>query len=335
MQNSDTPKVSLLVPICNVERYLRECLDSAVAQTLKNIEIICINDGSTDSSPDIIREYMECDARVKMIDKANSGYGDSMNRGLEMARGEYVGILESDDFMFEDSLQKLVAKADAEHADVVKGDFYLYWSTPSERRELFGIIDEHMTGAAYRPADRPGFNFKVWASAERAAFIADPILCYRQDNEKSSVNSPNKVFCVCDEYSEMQRFLDERPELKARLQGILMRMKVDTYRWNDERLVDELREQFWEKASPELKADWDAGRFDLSLFDPRGETDLRLMVKSPRAYIDSRFDFKKPGKLNTFKHYFKIGGLPLVWRVLTYQRAYGDNPHPDDVPAAQ
>ena len=94
MQNSDTPKVSLLVPICNVERYLRECLDSAVAQTLKDIEIICINDGSTDSSPDIIREYMECDPRVKMIDKANSGYGDSMNRGLEMARGEYVGILE-------------------------------------------------------------------------------------------------------------------------------------------------------------------------------------------------------------------------------------------------
>lgn len=102
MQNSDTPKVSLLVPICNVERYLRECLDSAVAQTLKDIEIICINDGSTDSSPDIIREYMERDPRVKMIDKANSGYGDSMNRGLEMACGEYVGILESDDFMFED-----------------------------------------------------------------------------------------------------------------------------------------------------------------------------------------------------------------------------------------
>ena len=370
--SSGSPVLSLLIPIYNVERYLRECLDSAVAQTLNDIEIICINDGSTDSSPDIIREYMERDARVKMIDKANSGYGDSMNRGLEMAHGEYVGILESDDFMFEDSLQKLVAKADAEHADVVKGDFYLYWSAPSERRELFGIIDEHMTGAAYRPVDRPGifyrkpsiwsaiyrrtflndnqirflptpgasyqdagFNFKVWACAERAAFIADPILCYRQDNEKSSVNSPNKVFCVCDEYAEMQRFLDERPELKARLQGILMRMKVDTYRWNDDRLVDELREQFWEKASPELKADWDAGRFDLSLFDPRGETDLRLMVKSPRAYIDSRFDFKKPGKLNTFKHYFKIGGLPLVWRVLTYQRAYGDNPHPDDVPAAQ
>ena len=92
MQNSDTPKVSLLVPICNVERYLRECLDSAVTQSLKDIEIVCINDGSTDSSPDIIREYMARDERVKMIDKANSGYGDSMNRGLEMARGEYVAF---------------------------------------------------------------------------------------------------------------------------------------------------------------------------------------------------------------------------------------------------
>ena len=99
------PVLSLLVPIYNVERYLRECLDSAVAQTLEDIEIICINDGSTDNSPAIICEYMQRDARVKMIDKANSGYGDSMNRGLEMARGKYVGILESDDFMVPDALE--------------------------------------------------------------------------------------------------------------------------------------------------------------------------------------------------------------------------------------
>ena len=94
-----------LVPIYNVERYLQRCLDSAAAQTLENIEIICINDGSTDLSPAIIREYMERDARFVMIDKANSGYGDSMNRGLDQARGEYVGILESDDFMAPDALR--------------------------------------------------------------------------------------------------------------------------------------------------------------------------------------------------------------------------------------
>ena len=285
MQNSDTPKVSLLVPICNVERYLRECLDSAVAQTLEDIEIICINDGSTDSSADIIREYMERDGRVKMIDKANSGYGDSMNRGLEMARGEYVGILESDDFMFENSLQKLVAKADAEHADVVKGDFYLYWSTPSERRELFGIIDEHMTDAAYRPVDRPGifyrkpsiwsaiyrreflndnqirflptpgasyqdagFNFKVWACAERAALLRTPFCAIARITRRAPLIRPTRCFAYATNMPRCSAFLDERPELKAQLQGILMRMKVDTYRWNDERLVDELREQFLEES---------------------------------------------------------------------------------------
>ena len=96
---------SLLIPIFNVQRYLRECLDSAQTQTLKDIEIVCINDGSTDNSPAIIREYMERDRRVKMIDKANSGYGDSMNHGLEMARGKYAGILESDDFMAPDALE--------------------------------------------------------------------------------------------------------------------------------------------------------------------------------------------------------------------------------------
>ncbi|MFR7749743.1 MAG: hypothetical protein ACLU1W_02740 [Collinsella sp.] len=123
--------------------------------------------------------------------------------------------------------------------------------------------------------------------------LPDPILCYRQDNEKSSVNSPNKVFCVCDEYAGDATFLDERPELKVQLQGILMRMKVDTYRWNDERLVDELREQFWEKASARAQGRLDAGRFDLSLFDPRGETDLRLMVRSRPVLISiPRFDFK-------------------------------------------
>ena len=79
------PTVSLLVPIYNVERYLRECLDSARAQTLDDIEVICINDGSTDGSRAIIQEYLDADPRFRVIDKANSGYGASMNMGLEAA----------------------------------------------------------------------------------------------------------------------------------------------------------------------------------------------------------------------------------------------------------
>ena len=109
------PKISILVPIYNVEKYLRECLDSILNQTLKDIEIICINDGSTDSSLEILNEYSSKDSRVKIINKANSGYGASMNKGLEAASGEYIGIVESDDFikttMFED-LYNIAEKKD-------------------------------------------------------------------------------------------------------------------------------------------------------------------------------------------------------------------------------
>ena len=147
---SGSPVLSLLIPIYNVQRYLRECLDSALAQTLKDIEIICINDGSTDNSPAIIREYMDRDGRVKMIDKSNSGYGDSMNHGLEMARGKYVGILESDDFIAPDALENLVSAADSNNADFAKANFDFYWSKPEERRSLHEMFRPRDCGAIRR-----------------------------------------------------------------------------------------------------------------------------------------------------------------------------------------
>lgn len=135
-QISDTPLISLLVPICNVERYLRECLDSARDQTLADIEIICINDGSTDSSLEIINEYAAADSRFVVIDKPNSGYGDSMNKGLSIARGEYIGILESDDYFELDALETMYDAAKSVDAEVVKADFYLFWSTPDVRKTV-------------------------------------------------------------------------------------------------------------------------------------------------------------------------------------------------------
>lgn len=93
-----TPKVSILVPVYNVERFLPQCLDALCGQTLRDIEIICINDGATDGSPVILHDYAARDQRVRVIDKANSGYGASLNMGLSQAAGEYVGIVEPDRF---------------------------------------------------------------------------------------------------------------------------------------------------------------------------------------------------------------------------------------------
>ena len=81
-------KVSIIVPTYNVEQYLEECLDSIVGQTLRDLEIICVNDGSTDGSLDILKKYAKADERIFIIDKQNAGYGCAMNDGLDRATGE-------------------------------------------------------------------------------------------------------------------------------------------------------------------------------------------------------------------------------------------------------
>ena len=88
------PKVSVIVPVYNVEPYLRACMDSIVRQTLKDIEIICINDGSTDGSLAILKEFAELDKRITIVDKENGGYGMAMNIGLDRATGEYIQFLD-------------------------------------------------------------------------------------------------------------------------------------------------------------------------------------------------------------------------------------------------
>ena len=104
--------VSVVIPVFNVEGYLRRCVGSVLTQSYDNLQVILVDDGSTDSSLRIMEEFAARDGRIRIIAKANSGYGDSMNQGLAAARGEYVGILEPDDIMHPKALEKLVAAAE-------------------------------------------------------------------------------------------------------------------------------------------------------------------------------------------------------------------------------
>lgn len=116
------PKVSVIVPIYNVEPYLKECLDSIVNQSLKEIEIICVNDGSKDNSLAIMQEYANNDSRVKIISKDNSGYGHTMNVGLDAATGKYIGIVEPDDYIKLDMYETLYNLAEKHQVDLIKAD---------------------------------------------------------------------------------------------------------------------------------------------------------------------------------------------------------------------
>lgn len=100
------PKVSVIIPVYNVQDYLRQCMESVVNQTLRDIEIICVDDQSTDNSLDILNEYAGRDPRIIVITQKNAGAGAARNNGLKLARGEYLSFLDSDDFFELDMLEK-------------------------------------------------------------------------------------------------------------------------------------------------------------------------------------------------------------------------------------
>lgn len=129
------PKVSIIIPVYNVEKYLRECLDSVVNQTLTDIEIICINDGSTDNSLKILEEYASQDNRIKIINQENQGAGAARNKGLEIAEGEYISFLDSDDFFDLRMLEKLYDKATETNADITVCEFYNFNEDTKETTE--------------------------------------------------------------------------------------------------------------------------------------------------------------------------------------------------------
>ena len=132
---SYTPKVSVIIPVYNVEKYLRECLDSVVNQTLREIEIICVDDGSTDSSLDILKEYASKDNRITVIAQQNLHAGVARNAGLAVARGEYLSFLDSDDFFELNMLEKLVDNITAFNSDIALCKCSLYKEDTKEISE--------------------------------------------------------------------------------------------------------------------------------------------------------------------------------------------------------
>lgn len=280
-------KVSILVPICNVEKYLAQCLHSLVYQTLSDIEIICINDGSKDNSLTIINEFASKDERIVIIDKPNSGYGDSMNKGLEIAKGEYIGIVESDDFVESNMFEELYRLAKENDADVVKSNFNFYWSNPEKIVKRNNISDEYNSkdnennreklfwgmpaiwsaiykksflneknikflptpGASYQDTS---FNFKVACVAKRIVLTPVAYLYYRQDNSNSSVKNASieKVYCLHKEWDEAQRYLDEKKIDKY--MNYYQTLKFNGYMWNYSRISTEDQKLYFEELKKEF-----------------------------------------------------------------------------------
>ncbi len=114
-------KVSVIVPVFNTEKYLEKCLNSLINQTLQDIEIICVNDGSTDKSADIIKKFVNKDSRFKLINQENKKQGAARNAGMKIAKGEYIGFVDSDDWVDLEYYEKLYNAAKRHNFDIALG----------------------------------------------------------------------------------------------------------------------------------------------------------------------------------------------------------------------
>lgn len=312
------PKVSVLVPIYNVEKYLRQCLDSLINQTLEDIEIICINDGSTDSSPEIISEYQAKDNRVKVINKANSGYGASMNMGVDAATGEYIGIVESDDYAENTMFEKLYNQAKANDLDILKSDFIKYWGdtnqcvkagiidkdwcdkafTTDEYKEVLNIIPSiwsaiyrkefiqtynirfsETAGASYQDT---GWHYKTMLVAKRIMLTNEAYLYYRQDNPNSSVKSTAKAYAVCKEFESIVDFMKSTGRNKN-LEYVYSIM-FKAFRHNLLRLDSALAEEYIEYYSKTFKQIYDTENLGDLFFSRCKKKELLTLINAPEKY---------------------------------------------------
>ena len=139
-----TDKISIIVPVYNVEKYLKECIESILSQTYKNIEIILIDDGSTDNSGKICDEYLKKDSRVKVIHKENGGLSDARNTGIEIASGKYIGFVDSDDYIAKDMYDFLYQNIKRENAEISGCNRFLVYENKIEiygKKECYEVMD--------------------------------------------------------------------------------------------------------------------------------------------------------------------------------------------------
>lgn len=168
-------KVSIVIPVYNVEKYLKQCLDSVLNQTLKELEVICVDDGSTDGSLDILEQYSKKDKRLKIIAGTHTGPGAARNKGIEIAKGEYIGFVDSDDFVDETMFEKLYKKANSINADIVICNLDLYY-VDTGYRKIYRDVDfyhELEMKNGFKPEEYPKIvrSIAVWDRIYKLDFI--------------------------------------------------------------------------------------------------------------------------------------------------------------------
>ncbi len=184
--------VSIIIPVYNVEKYLRQCLDSVVNQTFEDIEIICINDCSADNSLQIIKEYRQKDKRIVLIDlKRNMGQGEARNEAIKIAKGKYITFIDSDDWVGKDYVKVLYDEIEKSGFDVVSSCFYMFDNMTQEQKpyKFSKICYENSFNSIGQKQKllTNKFIWSAWAKIYKRKFITDNNICFRMDKMEDNL----------------------------------------------------------------------------------------------------------------------------------------------------
>ncbi len=322
--------VTVIVPVYNVQHYLQKCLDSICEQTYKNIEILCIDDGSTDESGRILNQYKQKDKRITVIHKANAGYGHTMNMGIDHARGKYMQIVESDDYIKPDMIEKVVKAAEQFQLEIVKSDFWRFFQEDNleynsictnnshynrilSARNDMTIFDDNMyiytgtyrmdfirknrirfhesPGASYQDN---GFWFQTLALAEKIMFLDRAFYCIRRDNPNSSYYSTDKIYAMGREFDYIKKFILERLNGEKKYLYIHNKYRMIGYYFTAQRLDPRYGDEFHRFVYEEIKREYDEQNIEESMVSSFFLNMLELIMNDDDSWFyTARYNMPK------------------------------------------
>lgn len=313
-------KITVIVTVHNAEKYLEECLDSVVSQTFSNIEILCMDGGSTDSSPQILSRYAARDARIHVINNSNTSYGHKVNEGIRRACGKYISVLESDDMYQLDMLERLFRIAEQYDTDYVNGDYFNIFDIKGRRfQEPVKMYPESDYGKLLESRKHPedmrqilrywtglfrrsfllenkiwmnesqgasfqdmSFRFLTSALADRAYHLNVPVYLYRVDNPGSSVYDPKKAVVIADEFDFLKKELIKRGLENKHIWQHYYTWKYNDFYGNLQRFDGMARQALFDRCYYELGKD----RETLILFEDKVSSKvIHDFLRKPREKI--------------------------------------------------
>lgn len=312
-------QLSVIVPICNAEKYLQKCLQSLAAQKCRGIEFICVNDGSKDSSLCILQSWAVADGRFRILNQENQGYGKAMNNGLQAAKGTYIGIVEPDDWIEADMYETLMGLANQTQADIIKSDYFIERNGTSKiSKKMESVLDratlppsrlpEYLAGAPsiwtaiyhrewleknnIRFSETPGASFqdlgfciRTWLAARSITATQQAFYHYKEDNPSSSIRRmEDGAWAAFRELDLLSNVFNQIPKDAAYVRSHIVLRIFATLRADYRLRIRKTVKSFLLKYSNLLKKNFPLETLQQDIFTKNEWYDLQLIYATPLLF---------------------------------------------------